>query len=354
MTSIDVLLSSMRSPMAFGRGMAVGRTTTPASKVSFAPYRTAHTSDGDHKASPRSCAVDIYRDDDGMMVDEMDEETPAEIAMLLASVADIAKREMSCDVDDHGPIFRALDYDSIPRFPDLSSSYGGVGFDGERVDDADRDDGRSETTPHPPPMAMMHFDHKKMRTVSLDHPNFHRCRYETTAAEFTCRHVPTPPPHEDEAIPTLLRWRNLSYDATIDHSHQVQANSTTTSPPTLSSSTPHVSALTSNPTRPRAVSMAEAVIENRPIDVPSAEVGDCATTKNDERPMKVILRKKFSWKNYPDVSYCFLFVSVLEHRPRILNNRGLMSSFQFAIHLDPRSSRSSSSVSGSESFRCVV
>jgi len=266
-------------------------------------YSTASTSDGDHEASPRSCAVDIYRDDDGMAEVEMDEETPAEIAMLLASVADIAKREMSCDVVDHRPISRALDHDAIPRFPDLSSSYGGVGFDDERMDDADREEGGSEMTPHPPSMAMMHFDHKKTRAVSLDHPNFHRGRYETTVAASPCRHALTPPPHEDEAIPTLLRWRNLSCDVTIDHSHRFHgiSKATTTSPPPLTSSILHGSALTSNPTRPRAVSMAEAVIENRPIDVPSAEVGDCATANVDERPMKVILRKKFSWKNYPDL-----------------------------------------------------
>jgi hypothetical protein len=344
MASIGVYHTSTSSPGAMGGGgMVVGRvdgaTTIPArhhGKVSIASYYTAS-----HETSPRSCVVDIFspeyhhrphhaRDDDV----EMEEETPAEVAMLLASVADIAKKEMSCGLDQRPDL-------AIPHFPDLSSS-GGSGFDDERMDDSNRE---GAELPHPPPMAMMHFDHKKTRAVSLDYPNSHHGRYEPVAA-FQGRPVPTPPPHEDEAIPTLLRWRNLSCDAITDQPHQDRSTTSTTSPPPLTSSLPTGNALAAYPTCPRAVSMAEAAIENRPIVVPSTEVGDGATANDDERPMKLILRKKFSWKNYPDVSFCISFLSALDFDSAFSTITPIPVPFQFAMctRTPPRSSRSSSSV----------
>lgn len=338
MSGVGVCRSSMRSPPSgagvCGVGGLVGSRdlhTTPArqqqAKVSFA---SAAVGDDDH-ASPRSCVVDIFRrqyhdpyyahddDDDAMMMgiddDEMeDEETPAEVAMLLASVADIAKKEIF-GLDP--PVVQALAeaFPAFPAFPDLAAqdqdparrssppSFDEEADYGAHLEEAEEESRQSEEDgmgggldrllipPTGPPSLMMHFDHRKTRdrAVSMDFPHHHR---ESDGELSSARRPPTPP-HEDEAIPTLLRWRNLSY---VFDSHN------------------------SGIGRPRAVSLAEAAIENRAVAVappppsdcsatPNEEVGARTTTTNDadKSPLKLILRKKFSWKNYPDVS---LFVSL--------------------------------------------
>lgn len=332
MSGVGVCRSSMRSPPSgagvCGVGGLVGSRdlhTTPArqqqAKVSFA---SAAVGDDDH-ASPRSCVVDIFRrqyhdpyyahddDDDAMMMgiddDEMeDEETPAEVAMLLASVADIAKKEIF-GLDP--PVVQALAeaFPAFPAFPDLAAqdqdparrssppSFDEEADYGAHLEEAEEESRQSEEDgmgggldrllipPTGPPSLMMHFDHRKTRdrAVSMDFPHHHR---ESDGELSSARRPPTPP-HEDEAIPTLLRWRNLSY---VFDSHN------------------------SGIGRPRAVSLAEAAIENRAVAVappppsdcsatPNEEVGARTTTTNDadKSPLKLILRKKFSWKNYPNL-----------------------------------------------------
>eukprot|EP01083_Nonionella_stella_P007473 21606_1 len=113
----------------------------------------------DHE-SPRSCAnplifLDLTKNDDdadreadtqkkpsnncngnefSASEDVVQEETPAEVAMLLASVADIANKEIKADP----PIMSAL-ADAFPRFPDLSSSLS---------DESDNGTGGNISPPH--------------------------------------------------------------------------------------------------------------------------------------------------------------------------------------------------------------
>lgn len=204
--------------------------------------------------------------------------------MLLASVADIAKREIA--QLDPPPFMHA---DTMPRFPDLgaSSSY----FES---DDATRMDYATV-----PPRPMMHFDHRKTRAVSVDFPNASPARSDASdeSSWLSAVRSLTPMEHEDEAVHTLLQWRSLP-----------SASSPTFVSSTIPRLPPHAASDDKNDkpiapddchVRPRTVSLAEmAEVENCP-SIPV--LTECLAKYDETRPMKLILRKKFSWKNYPDL-----------------------------------------------------
>ena len=229
------------------------------------------------------------------------EETPAEVAMLLTSVAHIATKEIKADP----PIMSAL-ADVFPRFPNLSLTLSDENGIAPRGEDEDMDyemvkELEAESVP-----ALMHFDHKnkKMRSISVDFPKL-RTVQEPLAP-------PPSPPHEDEAIPTLLQWRNLRGRSTSPpHQHGIFS----TPPPShrVSKQMYAVSMMPNSEyrrsslvlsakghrSRPRAISLAEGVIEQIPVlDLTAPE-----SSANNDKPKTLILRKKFSWKNYPEVSY---------------------------------------------------
>lgn len=228
------------------------------------------------------------------------EETPAEVAMLLTSVAHIATKEIKADP----PIMSAL-ADVFPRFPNLSLTLSDENGIAPRGEDEDMDyemvkELEAESVP-----ALMHFDHKnkKMRSISVDFPELRAVQEPL---------VPPPsPPHEDEAIPTLLQWRNLCGQSTSPpHQHGIFST-----PPPSPLVSKHRYAMSMMPnseyrrsnlvpsakghhSRPRAVSLAEgAAIEQIPVlDLTAPE-----SSSNNEKPKTLILRKKFSWKNYPEL-----------------------------------------------------
>lgn len=244
--------------------------------------------------------------------EDVPEETPAEVAMLLASVADIASKEIKADP----PIMSAL-ADVFPRFPDLSSTLS----DENEIAIEDMDYEAAELPPKESSVGgptLMHFDHKKkMRAVSMDLPELRGFGFVQEPMS-----PPPSPPHEDEAIPTLLQWRNLRGQTTSPpHAHLQQGIFSTPPPSPLMSARRHggmgfsrsLSAKTHNGNRPRSVSMAEGyrprsvsmaeggAIEQVPVLELAAPTGGVAS----EKPKKLILRKKFSWKNYPEVSFCY-------------------------------------------------
>lgn len=261
--------------------LGISKTSSPGSKyVAPSANREANTMSNPSKYS--------YED--------ASEETPAEVAMLLASVADIASKELKADP----PIITAL-ADVFPRFPDLSST---LSDEGEVME--------YEAGQYPPVAAapaLMHFDHnnngnnKKMRAVSMDFP-------ELRAGQELLAHPPSPP-HEDEAIPTLMQWRNLRGETTSPPHHPGIFSTPPPSP--LASSMRHGRRAASSDynrrskhvlsvrhhghgNRPRSVSLAEAAIEQVPI----LELHAPASSASD-KPKTLILRRKFSWKNYPEL-----------------------------------------------------
>lgn len=279
---------------------------------------------------------EIIENDDVVIV-MREEETPAEVAMLLTAVADIATKEIKA----YPPIMSAL-ADAFPRFPDLSSNlsdegnrYPGIIYphNGRVADNKeemmDYEMQVEEPAPAAATPALMHFDHKKMRAVSVDF-GYHR-------QEPLKMMLPPPsPPHEEEAIPTLLQWRNLRGETTSPpHQQQLQQGIFSTPPPSPLVSKQRHAAMHMAPnadyhrrcsrvpstkghhqrtrpravsmaegstkghhqrTRPRAVSMAEGAIEQVPVfDMTAPESGA------NDKPKTLILRKKFSWKNYPQL-----------------------------------------------------
>mmetsp|Transcript_24484 Transcript_24484/g.52956 ORF Transcript_24484/g.52956 Transcript_24484/m.52956 type:complete len:455 (-) Transcript_24484:234-1598(-) len=260
---------------------------------------------------------EIIEDDDVVIV-MREEETPAEVAMLLTAVADIATKEIKADP----PIMSAL-ADAFPRFPDLSSNLSDEGnhypgiiapHNGRVADNKEEMMDYEMQVEEPAPAAaaptLMHFDHKKMRAVSVD-LGYHR------QEPLKMMSPPPSPPHEEEAIPTLLQWRNLRGETTSPpHQQQLQQGIFSTPPPSPLVSKQRHAAMHMAPnmdyhrrcsrvpstkghhqrTRPRAVSMAEGAIEQVPVlDMTAPESGA------NDKPKTLILRKKFSWKNYPQL-----------------------------------------------------
>ena len=118
---------------------------------------------------------------------------------------------------------------------------------------------------------------------------------------------PASPLHEEEAIPTLLQWRNVRGE-TASPPHQYGIFSTPPPSPIASRKKRHPMVPNSDyrrsdlpqsakghQNRPRAVSMAEKVEQVPLLDLTAPD------NANEKQPTKLILRKKFSWKNYPEL-----------------------------------------------------
>jgi len=267
----------------------------------------------------------VSYEDDSM---EMDEESPAEVAMLLTSVADIVTKEIKADP----PIMNAL-ADAFPRFPYISSATLPLSTETTTEEMEVELDQYPKKVPSPPPppaaaKSLMHFDHKKSRSVSMDSPELRANKSSPWVPS------PSPPPHQEEATtttttPALLQWRDLRGKSTSPpHFHGI-FSTPPPSPYSTSSSKHHhhhpgvlhPTTMTPNPigrspnvylsprssrqsnNRPRSISLAEAT------KVPDLDLTTTAPPANNNTNnsaaattvKEVILRKKFSWKNYPQL-----------------------------------------------------
>ena len=251
--------------------------------------------------------------------------------MLLTSVADIATKEIKADP----PIMNAL-ADAFPRFPHirpallLSNDDTSECHPGEFTEEIEVEFDQCPKLAQSllPSTTLMHFDHKKARSVSMDSPEFRASKAPW---------VPSSPPYQqDEATntPALLQWRDLRGKSTSPpHLHGI-FSTPPPSPFSSSSSSRHhrevIHTMTPNPigrrpnlylsaksnllqNRPRSISLAEAtkVPHLDLIVAPITTSNDCAAIEKmtsvgsgatNDIPKEVILRKKFSWKNYPQVS----------------------------------------------------
>ena len=235
--------------------------------------------------------------------DNDEEETPADVAMLLTSLSPTVSKEIEADPD-----VTATSIANAFPFPNLAEG-SNEGHDGE-YEAMDYENLQ-------PSAPLVHFDHKKKtRSVSMD---------ATKAITFGT-YTPSPsPPHEEEEVdnPTLLQWRDLrGHSTSPPHAHGIF--STPPPSPRLSSRRKH-GMLNRIPTseyrrsskdqgtrghRPRSVSLAEAALV---IDMPTLDLDKPTldltkpddSTGTDKKVKKLILRKKFSWKNYPEVFMVF-------------------------------------------------
>ncbi|KAL3785830.1 hypothetical protein HJC23_012385 [Cyclotella cryptica] len=265
-----------------------------------------------------------------------DEETPAEVAAILTSISTIASRE----IKDDSTMMKEL---AELAFPDLSRT---ASADEERVVPGGMYNGQEEPMQwqysHQPVVIPFQHHHrhyqgedKKTRAVSMDSPDL--------------RVMEGPNSFEEGAVPTLLQWRSIKSES-FDYQHdndEVGGGIFSTPPPSPASKHHGMMFGTAGPVpnseyrrsnqqdhtnkgafkknsiaenvktkynRPRAVSLAEykghaherqRVEEHRR----HASVGnsmDLHLLQNtnfggDDKPKKLILRKKFSWKNYPEL-----------------------------------------------------
>ena len=187
--------------------------------------------------------------------------------MLLTSIRDISNNEIKADP----PIVTAL-ADAFLCFPELDNS---------DEPEPNQDGHHPLKRPTPSTSMFVQHDRKKTRSISMDSPEIHSL---------------------DEESPPLLQWRNIRGQATSPP-HGYSSHSST---PPLSPCTPRLSSGTSSRritllprkfNRPRAVSCAETTKDHHALlDVARTD------RSGSDKPMKLILRKKFSWKNYPEVS----------------------------------------------------
>ncbi len=184
-----------------------------------------------------------------------EEETPAEVAMLLTSIRDISNEEIKADP----PIITAL-ADAFLCFPDLNCG------NAEPIHE-----GHPLKRPTDSTQMYVQHDRKKTRSISMDSPEIHSVN--------------------DEESPPLLQWRNIRGESTSPpHGYSIHSTPPP-SPRTRSSRRIH---LMPKSNRPRAVSCAETKDH--------ALLDGTKTASGSNKKLKLILRRKFSWKNYPEVS----------------------------------------------------
>lgn len=247
--------------------------------------------------------------------DVTDEETPAEVAMLLTSVADIATKEINADP----PVMSAL-ADAFPRFREVTQALSNKNDrhrQGEDYEDMKIDSEHHPNEPSTP--SLMHFDHKKTRAVSMDTPEL-RVRKVPLAA------TSPPPLYQTDTIPALLQWRDLRGKSTSPPYLQGIFSTPPPSPipssskPSVHRMTPNINSSRSNlhlpaksqHVRPRSISLADAAMKHLPdldLTAPESASFENLTALDSgvgKMPKEVILRKKFSWKNYPEVSVIIL------------------------------------------------
>lgn len=179
-----------------------------------------------------------------------EEETPAEVAMLLTSIRDISNKEIKADP----PIITEL-ADAFLCFPDLNCG----------------DDHPLKRPTDSTPMLMQN-DRKKTRSISMDSPEIHSVN--------------------DEDSTPLLQWRNIRGESTSPpHGYSIHS----TPPPYPRKRSSRRIHLMPKSNRPRAVSCAETKDH--------ALIEGTKTESGSNKKLKLIKRTKFSWKNYPKVSY---------------------------------------------------
>lgn len=199
------------------------------------------------------------------------EETPAEVAMLLTSIRDISSNEIKADP----PIMKALAGIAIPFFPDLES---------DEVE-PNQDGLHPFKRPVPSTSMFVQHDRKKTRSISMDSPEIHSV--------------------VEQDSPPLLEWRNIRGECTSPpHGYSSYSTSHPSSSPrprglsSRTSSRQRVTLPSRKVNRPRAVSCAETMKDQQAL----LDVARSANKNKSGKPLKLILRKKFSWKNYPEVS----------------------------------------------------
>mmetsp|Transcript_1369 Transcript_1369/g.2331 ORF Transcript_1369/g.2331 Transcript_1369/m.2331 type:complete len:329 (+) Transcript_1369:143-1129(+) len=179
-------------------------------------------------------------------------ETPAEVAMLLTSIRDISNEEVKADP----PIITAL-ADACLCFPDLNCH------------DAEPEGHPLKQPTGSTPMFVQQHDRKKTRSISMDSPEIHSV--------------------DDEDSP-LLQWRNTRGEST---SPPLGHSILSTPPPSPRAKSSRRIQLMPRNNRPRAVSCADAK-DHLLLD-------GTRTKSGSNKKLKLILRRKFSWKNYPEL-----------------------------------------------------
>lgn len=271
--------------------------------------------------------------------DIQEEESSAEVAMLLTSFSDIVAKEIKADP----PVMNAL-ASAFPRFPDLSHDIPDAELAAERSGTSGPMDYELELPPPAPTTrpymehyrtlqgpttvgssrhhlshhspTLLHFDHKetKTRSVSIDDP---QSRHRHGIQD------------EEESIPTLLQWKRSR-----SNSEGGCAGIFSTPPPSPRVPKNYGSAKRGGYIEPNSeyrrsnyMTIEEGVKMNRPRAVSLAEGGKSQSNHHDQQhelpplpslevckkksvpaksgghtgPKKLILRKKFSWKNYPEL-----------------------------------------------------
>ena len=242
--------------------------------------------------SPRSVAnTDIYVDNnysqdaanqEANPYDNLGkEETPADVAMLLTTIAKTVSKEIETGMEVQEIA------DAIPIFPTLYSNATNSSHQNNQYDGMDYEVEQYQGTLDPMK--------KKTRAVSMDCSK----KYYTS---------PSPPHDEEGEVPTLLQWRDINGRSTSPP-HLGGIHSTPPPSPIVSSrkrglTVPNSEHRRSNLSikhhrnRPRSISLAETVVDHIPefnLNPPDLSSAD------DKKPKKLIMRKKFSWKNYPEL-----------------------------------------------------
>jgi hypothetical protein len=245
-----------------------------------------------------------FDDDDVMVANEMIDESPTELAMLLTSVASIAKREIE---QLSTPSF--MDYNNYPCFPDLGPSSSFEYYDNTSSMYYPEDDAPS----HPLMHDGMHVDHVlKTRAVSIDIP--HRIQANYMQSYPTADH---PEDYEDEAIPTLLQLcsaRRRPSTSPICISSMTSLLSLPPPPLIMEASSDYTNhqkkkrcivktaAHVECDIQPCSVSLAERMVDNHTPSLSPEPTLACLSVNNDPtKPMKIILRRRLNWKNYPEL-----------------------------------------------------
>lgn len=203
--------------------------------------------------------------------------------MLLTSVASIAKREIE-QLNTHS-------------FMDGRSSF-------EGCDDTSRMY-YPEVVPSPPLIhAGMHVDHMKTRAFSIDIPHRTQANYRQSY------HTAAPEDYEDEAIPTLLQLCSVQGPSTspICISSMTSLPGPPPLPLIMEASSDHTNhqkkrcivktAHVACDIQPRTVLLADGIVDNR---TPSTSLASLSVTDDPTKLMKIILRKRLNWKNYPEL-----------------------------------------------------
>ena len=272
-------------PMICNRPPELVDLTDESSPVNIGQYLN-HT-------SPRSVVnTDIYVDNNYSQdantsnpYGDLQEETPADVAMLLTTIAKTVSKEIETS---HMEVQEIAD--AIPIFPTLNSNATNPPHHNNQYDGMDYEVEQYQDTLDP--------SKKKTRAVSMDCSK----KYYYT---------PPSPPHGEgeETIPTLLQWRDSISGRSTSPPHLGGIHSTPPPSPVVSSrkrglTVPNSEHRRSNLSikhhrnRPRSISLAETVVDHIPefnLNPPDL------SPANDKKPKKLIMRKKFSWKNYPEL-----------------------------------------------------